>query len=615
MKRIFTIALAAFALLAVSCTTDNLNDEIEKVYTLELSAENYNDSSRVGFNMTYGNFYWHKGDAIAVGTTLSKFTTDCEDRASSATFTGYVEPQGYAIYPYEGTKSIVGNVVTFEYPTTYTYESVDNDFFTGSTSLASPMWLMIAYNYDYFYHLGGTIAIKLPGLKAGNNQTFTLTADKKITGEFSGEMVDMSSKFVTTATDVAAEKSVTINFSLERANDAVFYVPVPTGTYNFTITVTNGEESFSKEYQDLVVDRGDIRYTTIESHSLQEERLPPSTQIWYSGTAEWTSYSLKDPNYPPFDSGIRWIWNNWDSATGRGIAGFETAPTKILDRAFYGHSSVLTSLTLPDGITEIGKEAFYWNSALRSVRLPATLKKLGQRAFMTNTSLESITIPESVDTLEYGVFEGCSSLRSVTIPKTDKPISIGNAVFGGCTSLEKFIGGYASDDGRCLVIDGKLVHFAPAGITDYTTPAGITDIGVLAFYQNTKIQNITISEGVESIGNEAFKECTKLVTITLPETLKSIGNNAFYKCSFVTITLPETLQSIGHNAFILCSKLENLYCKATTPPTIGNDILLYANNANLKIYVPASDDDSIINAYKNDPSWSQYADKIVEYAF
>lgn len=596
MKRIFTIALAAFTLLAVSCTTDNLNDEIEKVYTLELSAENYNDSSRGGFDMSYGQFYWHKGDAIAVGTTLSKFTTDCEDRASSATFTGYVEPQGYAIYPYEGTKSIVGNVVTFEYPTTYTYESVDNDFFTGSNSLASPMWLMIAYNYDYFYHLGGTIAIKLPGLKAGNNQTFTLTADKKITGEFSAEMVSMSSsKFVTTATEVAAEKSVTINFSLERANDAVFYVPVPTGTYNFTITVTNGDESFSKEYQDLVVDRGDIRYTTIESHSLQVEILPPSTQIWYTGTAQWESYSSrKDPNYPPFDSGIRWIWNNWDSATGRGIAGFETAPTKILDRAFYGHCSVLTSLTLPDGITEIGKEAFYWNSALRSVRLPATLKKLGQRAFRNNTSLESITIPESVDTLEYGVFEDCSSLRSVTIPKTDKPISIGNAVFGGCTSLERFIGGYASDDGRCLVIDGKLVSFAQAGITEYTTPDGITDIGILAFYKNETIQNITISEDVESIGNEAFSECENLVTITLPATLKSIGDYAFY-----------------------CCDIDNFYCKATTPPIVNDmeSIFWGFNKDNLKIYVPASDDDSIINAYKNDPSWSQYADKIVEYEF
>ena len=34
-----------------------------------------------------------------------------------------------------------------------------------------------------------------------------------------------------------------------------------------------------------------------------------------------------------------------------------------------------------------------------------------------------------------------------------------------------------------------------------------------------------------------------------------------------------------------------------------------------KIYVPASDDDSIINAYKAAEYWSEYADDIEEYDF
>ena len=34
-----------------------------------------------------------------------------------------------------------------------------------------------------------------------------------------------------------------------------------------------------------------------------------------------------------------------------------------------------------------------------------------------------------------------------------------------------------------------------------------------------------------------------------------------------------------------------------------------------KIYVPASDDDSIINAYKEADGWSYYADYIEEYDF
>ena len=39
------------------------------------------------------------------------------------------------------------------------------------------------------------------------------------------------------------------------------------------------------------------------------------------------------------------------------------------------------------------------------------------------------------------------------------------------------------------------------------------------------------------------------------------------------------------------------------------------NASGRKIYVPASDDDSIINAYKAAAGWKEYADAIEEYEF
>ena len=42
----------------------------------------------------------------------------------------------------------------------------------------------------------------------------------------------------------------------------------------------------------------------------------------------------------------------------------------------------------------------------------------------------------------------------------------------------------------------------------------------------------------------------------------------------------------------------------------------FSNNAtDRKIYVPASDDDSVINAYKAAAGWSEYAADIEEYEF
>ena len=64
-----------------------------------------------------------------------------------------------------------------------------------------------------------------------------------------------------------------------------------------------------------------------------------------------------------------------------------------------------------------------------------------------------------------------------------------------------------------------------------------------------------------------------------------------------------------------CSSLKYVYCKATIPPILEERYygVFYNNASGRKIYVPASDDDSIINAYKSD--WSGYKSCIYEYDF
>ena len=180
--------------------------------------------------------------------------------------------------------------------------------------------------------------------------------------------------------------------------------------------------------------------------------------------------------------------------------------------------------------------------------------------------MTSITIPESVTSIGNYAFAYCSSLTSITIP--EGVTSIGFNPFAGCVNLKEFNGKFASTDGRCLIVDGVLNSFAPAGLTEYTIPEGVT----------------------------------------------SIGTYAFYDSSLASIAIPEGVTSIGESAFSGCSSLKSVYCKPTTPPVNGKDG--FDNNASgRKIYVPASDDDSIINAYKSAVYWSEYADYIEEYEF
>ncbi len=270
MKKFFMIAIAACAMLAASCTTDNLGEEINGAYKLDATVENYGAGSRAGFDLNNdGAFFWHGGDAIAVGSgSLTKFTTDCTDGETTATFTGYSPASGYAIYPYSGAQGISGTTLTYNFANTYNYDAVDTDFF-AATSAQTPMWATVAGNTVAFKHLGGIFAFKFPNLKAGQNQTFTLVADKKIAGTFTADLSAAEPVFEATASDVAAEKTVTINFSLDADADAVFYVPVPVGTYELDITLTNGSDTFTTGYKNLAVARRDIRYTTLTSHSLQ----------------------------------------------------------------------------------------------------------------------------------------------------------------------------------------------------------------------------------------------------------------------------------------------------------------------------------------------------------
>ena len=84
--------------------------------------------------------------------------------------------------------------------------------------------------------------------------------------------------------------------------------------------------------------------------------------------------------------------------------------------------------------------------------------------------------------------------------------------------------------------------------------------------------------------------------------------------SLTNITIPNSVTSIGEGAFSYCTSLNEVYCKPTTPPT-GDWDMFYNNASGRRIFVPASDDDSIINAYKAKKYWSKYADYIFEYDF
>lgn len=162
-----------------------------------------------------------------------------------------------------------------------------------------------------------------------------------------------------------------------------------------------------------------------------------------------------------------------------------------------------------------------------------------------------------VKSIAKNAFLECEGLTSVTIP--DSVTIVEDCAFAGCQSLQEFKGKFASEDGRCLIVDGVVVAFAPAGLVEYTIPNQVMAIGRDAFVSCNSISKITMPDSVTAIGDGALSYCAALTTVNLSNSLSVIGDNAFaYCCSLSEITLPNSLKIIGNSAFHSCCGISSL---------------------------------------------------------
>lgn len=230
---------------------------------------------------------------------------------------------------------------------------------------------------------------------------------------------------------------------------------------------------------------------------------------------------------------------------------------------------------------------------------------IADEAFADCIGLTSITIPDSVTNIGKYAFEGCTSLTSITIP--DSVTSIGEYAFYDCTSLNAV---YITDIAKWCSIDFDYIsnplsyannlYLNGELVTDLVIPDSITSIGHWAFYNCTSLESVIIPDSVTSIGNSAFRDCTSLTSITIPDNVTSIGESAFSGCiSLTSITIPDSVTSIGDYAFSGCTNFQKIYwnAKNISPLTTSSKIFSGVGRSGSGIEVVFGDTVEKIPAY------------------
>lgn len=187
----------------------------------------------------------------------------------------------------------------------------------------------------------------------------------------------------------------------------------------------------------------------------------------------------------------------------------------------------LTSVEIPNSVTEIGRSAFRGCSALTSVKIPNSVTVIGGGAFSGCSALTSVEIPNSVTVIEWGTFSGCTALTSVEIPNSVTVIE--SSTFDGCSSLTS-----VGIPNSVTKID-RYAFLECYSLTSVEIPYSVTEIGEAAFYGCSALTSVEIPNSVTEIGLSAFENCYSLASVEIPNSVTKIGERAFRSCPLKSI--------------------------------------------------------------------------------
>lgn len=155
----------------------------------------------------------------------------------------------------------------------------------------------------------------------------------------------------------------------------------------------------------------------------------------------------------------------------------------------------LTSVVIPEGVTEIGRSCFFRCSALAEISIPSSVKKIGGNAFSSTEWLE-----------EQSGEDGLVIVNGILVEAmyTEGPVSVPVGVTEICENA-----------------------FSLSNATDVALPEGLRCIRKGAFCDCRMLQSVGLPKSIVLIEEDAFLDCPQLDSVTFPKKLNNICDHAF----------------------------------------------------------------------------------------
>lgn len=286
----------------------------------------------------------------------------------------------------------------------------------------------------------------------------------------------------------------------------------------------------------------------------------------------------------------------------------EGVPVLKIGDNFLKDNNGINSVTLGDGIKEIGADAFSGAQDMVCVLLNEDIEVIGTNAFSNMPIFNSIILWDSITSIGEGAFVNCPSL---TIYCNGNSAAYTYALENGITysiineSAEPEI--YVIDSVTYYIMNGEAIlmdaaddisgafsipsivegfpvtqinysAFSGTNVGSVIVPDTVLSIGESAFSNCPSLSSVTIADSVRTIGKSAFSGCDVLSSVKLSASLTVIEDSMFYNCdSLTSITIPENVTKIGNSAFSWCHLLRAVYMGENVE-YIGDSAFYYSDN-------------------------------------